>query len=276
VKSMPTVLINNLDHYYEEAGKGEAIIFVHGAFADGRIWEPQWQYFGSKYRVVRYDLRGHGRTGISRLEHYSMATFADDLALLLNELQIESTIICGLSWGGSIAQAYAVRQPGRLKALIMAGSMVAIDLTPKDKFLFRVMVPWWLMSLAIRSMSVQNFTRFSFSLAHLTMGKYWLSRDEHARQYLEQCMWQMDGNEYLKIWEAMYGFHILPLENITCPTLVLNGELESKNILRHSAEILRRIPHAESKIIPGAQHGVNIEEPQLFNKIVEQFLQSIN
>lgn len=273
---MPTVLINDLDHYYEEAGKGEVIIFVHGAFADRRIWEPQWQYFRLKYRVVRYDLRGHGQTGGSSLEHYSMASFANDLAALMDALEIDAPIICGLSWGGSIAQAYAVRYPDRIKALVLAGSMAAIDLTLTDKLLCHVLVPRWLMSLLIRSMSVQNFTHFSFKLARLSMGKYWLSRDEHARQYLEQCMYHMDGNEYLKIWEAMYGFHLFPLEHITCPTLMLNGELESRNTFQHSKEILRRIPGAEAKIIPEAQHGMNLEEPQQFNKLVEQFLQSIS
>jgi 3-oxoadipate enol-lactonase len=272
---MPTVLINNLEHYYEEAGQGETIIFVHGAFADGGVWEPQWQHFSLEYRVVRYDLRGHGRTGASRMEHYSMATFAEDLAALLDVLEIDTPIICGLSWGGSVAQAYAVRYPGRIKALILAGSMAAIDLTFTDKLLCHVLVPGWLMSIIIRSMSVENFTRFSFKLARLTMGKYWLSRDEHARQYLEQCMYQMDGDEYLKIWEAMYGFHLLPLEHIRCPTLILNGEFESRNTFQHSKEILRRIPAAEAKMIPEAQHGMNLEEPQFFNKLVEQFLQSI-
>jgi pimeloyl-ACP methyl ester carboxylesterase len=273
---MPTVLINNLEHYYEEAGKGEAIIFVHGAFADRRIWEPQWQCFSLEYRVVRYDLRGHGRTGVSQLEHYSMATFANDLAALLDALEIDAPILCGLSWGGSIAQAYAVRDPGRIKALILAGSMAAIDLTLTDKLLCRVLIPWWLMSVIIRSMSVENFTRFSINLARLTMGKHWLSRDENARKYLEQCMFQMNSKEYLKIWKAMYGFHMLPLESISCPTLVLNGEFESRNTFRHSKEILRRIQGAEAKIIAEAWHGMNLEEPQQFNKFVEQFLQSIS
>jgi pimeloyl-ACP methyl ester carboxylesterase len=273
---MPYRLINHSAHYYEETGEGQALIFVHGAFADGRIWESQWQHFSNRYHLVRYDLRGHGQTGGSSLEHYSMATYADDLASLLDALEIESPIVCGLSWGGSIAQAYAIRYPGRIKALVLAGSMVAIDLTFTDKLLCQVLVPKWLMSLIVRSMSVQNFTRFSFKLARLTMGKYWLSRDEHARQYLEQCMFQMDSVEYLKIWEAMYGFHLFPLERITCPTLLLNGELESRNIFQHSKEILRLIPHAETKIIPRAQHGMNLEEPQLFNELVEKFLQSIN
>jgi 3-oxoadipate enol-lactonase len=271
---MPKIRINDLDHYYEQTGEGEALVFVHGAFADARMWEPQWQHFSSLYRLVRYDLRGHGRTGVSGLEKYSMATFADDLSILLDKLEIDSPFICGLSWGGSIAQAFAVRNPKRPRALILAGSAVAIDLTLLDKLLCNVLVPWWLMSLIIRTMSVKNFMAFSLQLARLIQGKHWLSQDENARKYMEQCMVQMDSGEYLKIWEAIYGFHLHPLEKISCPTLVLNGEFESKNTFQHSKEILRRVHQVEAKIIPGTHHAMNLEEPQVFNKMVEDFLQN--
>ena len=269
---MPKIKINNVDHYYEQIGEGLALVFIHGAFADARIWEPQWKHFSSDYQLLRYDLRGHGRTGASDLDRYSMATFADDLASLLDELEIQSPIICGLSWGGSIAQAFAVQNPGRTRALVLAGSAVAIDLTLMDKILCKVLFPWWVMRLTINTISVENFTRFSFWLASLTLGKQWLSRDKGASEYLKQCMHKMDGSEYLKIWEAIYGFSVLPLERIACPTMVLNGEHESKNTFRHTEEILRCVPQAEAKVIPAAGHGMNLEEPEVFNEFVADFL----
>jgi pimeloyl-ACP methyl ester carboxylesterase len=269
---MPSIPINNLDHYYEETGYGPPLVFVHGAFADARIWEPQWKHFSTRYRLVRYDLRGHGRTGASEMAQYSVATYADDLVALLDALEIHSPILCGLSWGGSIVQAFAVRSPGRPKALILAGTAVSIDLTLLDKLLSNVLFPRWMMSLTIRMMSVENFTRFSFRLARLTRGKHWLSRDENAQAYLEQCMLRMDSSEYLKIWNAIYGFHSLPLEKISCPTLVLNGEYEPKNTFRHSDEILRRVPHANSRVIPGASHAMNFEQAETFNNFVYAFL----
>jgi len=132
---MPKIHINGLDHYYEQQGQGPALVLVHGAFADTRIWQPQWEYLSGNYRLLRYDLRGHGRTGPSDLERYTIATFADDLACLLNTLEIKAPVICGLSWGGSIAQAFAVRYPARPRALILASSAVAVDLTPLDRLL---------------------------------------------------------------------------------------------------------------------------------------------
>jgi pimeloyl-ACP methyl ester carboxylesterase len=270
---MPQIHINGLDHYYELNGQGPALVLVHGAFADARIWQPQWEYLSGNYRLLRYDLRGHGRTGPSDLERYTIATFADDLACLLDMLEIKAPVLCGLSWGGSIAQAFAVRYPARPRALILASSAVAVDLTPLDKLLCYLLFPAWAMRLAIRTLNVESFTRLSLMLARLTLGRHWLSQDENAQQYLEGCMLKMSNNEYLKIWEAIYTFHLLPLERIACPTLVLNGEHESGNTFLHRREILRRIPLAHAGLVPAARHAMNWEQPLAFNQLVEKFLQ---
>jgi pimeloyl-ACP methyl ester carboxylesterase len=264
--------IQGLHHYYEQTGEGTSLVFIHGAFADSQIWEPQWHYFSSQYRLIRYDLRGHGKTGISQLDRYSMNTFADDLKSLLDSLKLFSPVLCGLSWGGSIAQAFAVRNPTRVKALILAGSSVSIRLTVIDKLLSDILFPKWAMLLTIRMLSVENFTRFSLWLARLTRGKQWLSQDEATQEYLENCMLAMNSNEYMKIWEAIYGFNLLPLENITCPTLVLNGEYEPKSAFRHTKEILRRVPQALARVVPKASHAMNIDNQNAFNHHLEEFL----
>jgi pimeloyl-ACP methyl ester carboxylesterase len=271
---MPQKEVNGLLHYYEQIGEGTPLVFIHGAFADSQIWEPQWHYFSSQYRLVRYDLRGHGKTGISTLDRYSMNTFADDLKSLLDSLEFVSPVLCGLSWGGSIAQAFAVRNPKRVRALVLAGSSVSIRLTLIDKLLCDVLFPKWAMLFTIRMLSVENFTRFSLWLARLTRGKQWPSQNQANREYLEDCMLAMNSNEYVKIWEAIYGFNLLPLENITCPTLVLNGEYEPKSTFRHAKEILRRVPQAVAKVVPKVSHAMNIDNPKMFNHHLEEFLKT--
>jgi pimeloyl-ACP methyl ester carboxylesterase len=259
-------------HYYERAGQGLPVVFIHGAFADSRVWDPQWKRFSSKYATVRYDLRGHGKTGVSELKRYSMATYADDLASLLDALGIDSAVVCGLSWGGAIAQGFAVRSPERLTGLVLAGSTVSMSLTLREKLLRYVVFPRWAMLLTIRAMSVERFVRFSFWLAGVTLGRQWLNRDEGTLAYLKECMLQIDRREYLKIWGAIYGFDLLPLERISCPTLVVNGERDSGMALRHAAEILRRIPQAEARVIPGEYHAMTMEAPEAFNALLEEFL----
>lgn len=185
---MPKILCNGQSHYYEQSGEGPCLVLIHGAFGDARFWDPQWKHFLAKRRVVRYDLRGHGRTGGSDLGRYSMATYADDLASLMNGLGIESAVVCGLSWGGGIAQVFAVRYPERLTGLVLAGSTVSMSISLGEKVLRYVLFPRSAMMLAIRILNVERFVHFSFWLAGLTLGKNWLSRDEHTRMLIRHCM----------------------------------------------------------------------------------------
>ncbi len=269
---MPKIRSNGVDHYYELAGEGPALVLVHGAFGDAGLWEPQWRHFSTKYRVLRYDLRGHGRTGASDLDRYTMTTYADDLAALLDALKIDAAIVCGLSWGGGIAQVFAVKCPERLKGLVLAGSSVSMSVTLGEKLLRYVLFPRSAMMLMIRMLSVERFVQFSLWLAGLTLGRDWLSRDENSLEYLRQCMLQIERNEYLKIWDAIYGFDLQPLERIRCPTLVLTGERDAKMVLRHASEILRRVPGADAHVLPGAYHAMTLEEPEAFNAALAQFL----
>jgi 3-oxoadipate enol-lactonase len=269
---MPKQFCNCVEHYFEQSGEGLCLVFIHGAFGDAHLFEPQWKFFSSRYKVLRYDLRGHGRTGASGLERYTMETYADDLAALLNAAKIDSAIVCGISWGGSIAQTFAIKYPERVKGLVLAGSSVSMSLTLGEKLLRYVLFPRAAMMLTLRSMSVERFVNFSFWLANLTLGKKWLNEEDHTLQYIRECMLQIDRNEYLKIWDAIYHFDLQPLETIRCPTLVLTGERDSKMTYRHAAEILRRIPGAESRVLPAAYHAMTLEQPQAFNEVLEEFL----
>jgi len=273
---MPIISVNGSNHYFERKGKGTPLVLIHGAFADVHMWEPQWQYFSESYYLLRYDLRGHGRTGPSSLGEYTIETFADDLADLLDALDIQMPILCGQSFGGSIAQAYTVLHPERVRALVLASSMAAIDLSLMDKLLCRVLFPGWAMTAVVNALSVEKFVRFSLWLGRLTKGKQFLSRDETVEKYLEHCMLQMISSEYMKFWRALYRFKLLPLERISCPTLILNGEHEPKNMITHTREMLQRIQRAEVRIVPGAHHALNLDNPKVFNELLEAFLHPAN
>ena len=269
---MATITINGLNHFYDESGSGDPFVLIHGAFVDTGLWDSQFAYFAKRYRVVRYDLRGHGQTGPSELPTYTIDGFADDLESLILELGLEQPIICGMSLGGMIAQAYAVRATANIRALILADTAVSVSLTLSDKLQRYVLFPKWAMKLTIRLLSARNFTRFSFWLAKVTRSGEWFGQDETTAEYVRNQMLRMSDSEYLKIYDAIYGFGIQPLEQIRAPTLVLNGEFESKAVFRHAEELLRRVPHVESAIVPGAGHTSNMENPEAFNRLAEDFL----
>ena len=269
---MPFINVNGKDHYYEQVGTGSPIILIHGAFVNSDLWNSQVAELSSKYQVVRYDLRGHGRTGPSNSKTYTIDGFADDLAELIYLLELEKPIICGLSLGGMIAQAVAVRPSIDLKALILADTAVSVDLTLSDKLQTYVLFPKWAMKFTIRAMSARKFTEFSFWLAQKTRSSEWFGQDEGTANYVRDCMLQLSDSEYEKIYDAIYEFRLQPLERIKVPTLVLNGEFESRAVFRHTEEMLRRIPNSESAIVPGAGHTSNMENPEVFNDLLAQFL----
>jgi non-heme chloroperoxidase len=269
---MAYVTTNGMDHYYEERGSGDPLVLIHGAFVDSYMWEPQFTHFAQRYRVVRYDLRGHSRTGPSELETYTIEGFADDLMGLVNALDLENAVVCGLSLGGMIAQSFAIRETSKLKALILSDTAVSVSLTLSDKLQRYVLFPKWAMKFMIRSLSAKNFTRLSFWLAQVTRSREWFGQDEATANYVRDRMLHMSDSEYEKIYDAIYEFELLPLERIQAPTLVLNGEHESKSVYRHTEELLRRIPQAESAIVSGAGHTSNMENPSMFNQLVDEFL----
>ncbi|MBE0685273.1 MAG: alpha/beta hydrolase [Anaerolineaceae bacterium] len=268
--------INQSQIYFEQSGSGTPLIFIHGAFADSSMWDPQWEYFQDRFQVIRYDLRGHGKTGPSGLDTYQMETFVDDLAALMDFLDISSAIFCGVSFGGSIAQGFASRYPEKVKGLVLAGSMVSMSLTFSEKIQRYVLVPKWLMSGIIKSMSVKQFVEFSYFLSRIFFGKNFLSYDEKVSEYLRNCMVTIDSQEYLKIWQAIYGFNSFPLERITSPTLVLNGEKEPKRIINHSKELIKRIPLTQWEIIAQAKHSMNMENAKEFNRILDEFIRFLS
>ncbi|HEY46876.1 MAG: hypothetical protein AMJ88_06970 [Anaerolineae bacterium SM23_ 63] len=272
---MPTIETGEIQQYYETTGEGTPLVLVHGAFVDLHMWDPQVEHFADRYQVICYDLRGHGKTGPSSASKYRMEMFADDLRALLEALDVQQTILCGLSLGGMIAQAFAVKYPSMLKALVLADTAVSTSLTLNDKFQRYILFPKWMMVATIRLMGVERFTRYSFWLAKVTRSEAWLGRDEGTRSYLEDRMLRITMEEYLKIYDAIYEFDIVDLGTIAVPALITIGEHESGSVYRHAEEMRRLIPGSQKIIVPGAGHTSNLEKPAEFNAILDEFLASI-
>src|SRR5690349_14993808 len=92
--------VNGTRLFYEIAGAGPALVLLHGFSLDARMWDAQFAAFAQRYRVLRYDARGFGRSGVPGAEHYS---HADDLHALLGHLGIAQAALIGFSLGGGIA-----------------------------------------------------------------------------------------------------------------------------------------------------------------------------
>src|SRR2546430_190174 len=109
--------------YYETAGTGDAVVFIHGNVGDRRHWDRQFQALVNRFRVIRYDVRGYG---LSSIVAQGLA-YADhqDLAALFDHLGLTSAHVVGWSMGSGIAIDFALSHPGRLKSLVSVGPWVA-------------------------------------------------------------------------------------------------------------------------------------------------------
>ncbi|MFC1925954.1 alpha/beta fold hydrolase [Chloroflexota bacterium] len=118
---MPEVKVNGTSIYYEVNGEGHPLVFIHAGALESSSWHPQIVYFSTRYRVITYDIRGHGRSGFHE-EGYSVDDCIEDLRQLLDHLAVHQTYFAGLSMGGHIALKFTLLYPERVAALIVAGT----------------------------------------------------------------------------------------------------------------------------------------------------------
>lgn len=117
--------VNGTKLYYEIAGTGQPIVLIHGSFGDRRHWDFQFYEFAKKYKVIRYDVRGYGKSALPNPD--KAYTDAEDLNALLDFLKIEKAHLCGLSMGSIIAVDFVLTYPRKCSSVILIGPRVAGD-----------------------------------------------------------------------------------------------------------------------------------------------------
>src|SRR4051812_9443671 len=113
--------VNGTRLYYDVAGAGPPLVLVHGFTLDARMWDDQIDDLARHYRVVRYDLRGFGRSALPGSEEYADT---EDLHALLEHLGIDAAIVVGMSMGGEVAANFALDFPAAVRALVLVDAMI--------------------------------------------------------------------------------------------------------------------------------------------------------
>jgi len=255
--------------YYEEKGSGHPLVMIHGGGLDCHMWDDQFDVFASCYRVIRYDARNHGRSpGVPQtFSHH------EDLHILMDRLNIKKSIVVGLSFGGYVAVDFALKYPERVSALIL----VSPGLTGyvfKSKAFLNYEEQYKKASEAENlEMIVEAFLR------GWTDGPYRNpSQVNPAVRKKVQDMalrtltnWNRESNE-----KRLQPPAIDRLSEIRVPTLAIVGSLDMPGIFEIVDLIKKNVPKSKKKIIKDAAHMVNMEKPELFNRIVLDFLSKIS
>ena len=257
--------INGAQIYYEVAGAGPPLVLLHAGVADGRFWDDQFATFANDYSTIRYDLRGFGRSVIpaGQFSHH------DDLAGLLDFLQVDQAIVLGISFGGKVSLDFALAYPQRVAALVLGAPSVS-GTQPSE----RIIQFWEEEETAVEQGDLDTAVALNLRLWVDGLYRQPDEVDAAVRQKVAQMqrgIFEMaipDDVVEVRLEPVAYG----RLAEITAPTLVLVGDLDLPEKVEQAAWLAEQIPNAQNAVIPGVAHMLNMEKPVLFNQLVLDFL----
>ncbi|MEC4668681.1 MAG: alpha/beta fold hydrolase [Nitrospirota bacterium] len=258
--------INGLTLAYTDEGKGMPVVFVHGFPLNRNMWAPQVQALSRQHRVITVDLRGHGESG-APLWRYTMEQFADDLTGVLDHLSIQQAVMAGLSMGGYILFAFYRKYATRVNALILSDTRAQPDTDEGRAGRF--------------NMAQSAYTQGSGAIADVMLSKLLCPASLHTRpELVQQVRGMITAMTLGGMAGDLMGMADRPdsvplLSTIACPTLIIVGELDLATPPSDAHLMSEQIPGAQLKIIPGAAHLPNLEQPEAFNDAVRSFLASI-
>ena len=260
---MPTLRINGCNYYYQSHGSGpETMVLSHGLLWSGHMFYKQVDYFKDCYRIITYDHRGQGKTGLTA-GGYDMDSLYLDAVELLKQLNLSAVHFGGLSMGGFVAMRLAARRPDLVKSLILMETSAQSE---PNKFKYN------LLKTIVRLFGVNSVVK---PVMKIMFGKTFLNDPERQE---ERLFWtEQLGKNQKSIIRAVAGVIDRKgveqeLCKIRCPTLILVGTEDVGTTPEKAEFIQSKIPHAELKYIENAGHTACIEEPEQYNIEIEKFL----
>jgi 3-oxoadipate enol-lactonase len=252
--------VNGARLYYEAMGKGPAVVLVHGGLVDSRMWDAQMKPLSKHFRVVRFDLRGYGRSPAPTAEYYPH----EDIRALLDYLKIEKASLVGLSLGGIVSADFALEYPARVERLVLVGSGLRGDKQPRDPKTTNAY------QVGAREGVEKYFEAFMQS--DMLAG---LRERPKAREAMHRMMVDnFKASEYITrgLPQSPEPPTAERLAQIKPPTLVVIGSLDGRNLQNIADTLSTKIPNARKVVIPNASHHPPVETPKEFNRILLDYL----
>lgn len=267
---MPYATTNDgVELYYEEAGSGQAVIFVHEFAGDWRSWEPQMRFFSRYFRCITYSARGYLPSSVpADPSRYSQARARDDVIAVLDHLNIESAHVVGLSMGGFAALHIGIAYPERARSIVIAGCGYGAEPDKKQQFgdeceavaqLFDGDPAQASRKYTIGPTRVQYQNKDPRGWAEFAQ-----QMGEHSAQGSANTLRGVQ-KERPSLWELVDD-----MRRITIPALIVSGD-EDEPCLEPSLMMKRSIPSAGLVVFPRAGHTNNLEDPEPFNRALLDF-----
>ncbi|HXM81788.1 MAG TPA: alpha/beta hydrolase [Burkholderiales bacterium] len=260
--------------YYEEAGSGTSLVFVHEFAGDHRSWEPQMRFFARYFHCVAYNARGFPPSDVPEdAARYSQGQARDDIIAILDHLKLDRAHIVGLSMGGFATLHVGISYPKRARSLVIAGCGYGAEPDKREGFQAEC-------EAAAVSFEA-NWTEAAKKYALGPTRVQFQNKDprgwqEFARQLAEHSpkgkALTMRGVQKRRpsLWELVEG-----MKKIDLPTLIITGD-EDDPCLEPALLMKRHIATSGLVVLPYSGHTINIEEPQAFNQAVLEFLARVD
>lgn len=261
---MPSVQLRDVVVHYQIAGSGEPVMLIPGFATSLRLWDNQVEPLSRRYRCVRYDLRGQGESSAPR-EGYSTENHAEDLRLLIEHLNLPRAHLVAASMGGAIAVRFALEHPELVRSLTLAGAVVDGFEGWDEEFGQRLRRARKIAQTEGVEAAVKDWLTHPFFAATRDVANF----AKTAVRY--------SGAGWLTSVRAPKGAtsDFSRLVEIEKPTLVVVGEADVDPCRQMADEVKRRVPTARTAVIKGAGHLPCWDQPDEFNRVLLEFLDSL-
>ena len=264
---MPTANVNGVRLYYEVTGEGLPLVLAHGGGGDLLQWTYQVPHFSERYRVITFDNRGHGRSETPETG-YSIGIFSDDILGLLDALSFEKAVLVGLTMGAMTALRFALDHPGRLLGMVLVGASEGGREAMRD----RVEMSAQIAESQGMEMLAEGFCSVVFSP--------WFQEEKSG--FVADCKKRMQAASPQGYARSIRALATRPplkdrLGEIRTKTLVVVGEDDVTEFPLEDADLyVQAIPDARLVKIKKAGHLACIEQPEVFNALLDEFLLEID
>lgn len=261
--------------YYEETGSGQPIVFVHEFAGDCRSYEGQVRHFSRSYRCIAYNARGYPPSDVPEdVERYSQDRARDDIRAVLDALRIEKAHVVGLSMGGFATLHFGIAYPERARSLVVAGCGYGASPDKRAQF------------AAESDAAAQRFESLGMAKAAETYAQapsrvQLQNKDPRGfREFVDQLAQHSATGSALTLRGVQKRrpslFDLVDrIATITAPTLIMTGD-EDFPCLEPALLLKRTIMTSALVVLPNSGHAINLEEPELFNRTVADFLHSVD
>ena len=259
--------INGTTLYYEVTGTGHPLVLIHAGIADSRMWDDQWNVFAEQFRVIRYDIRGCGRSPAPPVEF----SLRDDLLGFLQLLGVSKTYLVGGSMGGGIAIDFTLEHPEMVAALIPVCAGVS-GRKPSDALIAK----WGEVDAAFEASGIAAANEIELQM--------WVDGPRRTAEQVDPMVRErvgvMNANNFAMMSEEARPLPLDPpaldrLGEIRVPTLVIVGSLDQPDTLESGELLTAGIPGAAKVEIARTAHMPSMERPEEFNRVVLNFLRNL-